>query len=267
MEMHTTCSRATIRRAQRVLWTRVAAWQATRPSSSFAQTRQEMLSRPPKAIYDALTPLRSHLLNISLSDYLPATCHPSNFDPADPAALTLPPTDGGAAPPLPQGHHLVYFPPQMPPSHLLPDGTDPAHSPGGPYGRRMWAGGSVVFAPGWAEALRLDGRRAVCVEAVEAAALKGEEGSGAEKIFVDVVRRYGIVGSGGRQDADARAVEEAQRNPFVKEVRTLVFMRERPPPADQERVVPQAAASGKAPSRIVKGYPFTPLSYPSHSLR
>ena len=47
--------------------------------------------------------------------------------------------------PIPQGHHLVYFPPPVPDRSLLPDGTDSLHSPGAPFIKRLWGGGSLVF--------------------------------------------------------------------------------------------------------------------------
>ena len=178
-----------------------------------------MASRRPKAIYDILSPTQSHLLNISLSDYLPPETYPSHFTMQD---LTLPSTRTDVAVPMPQGHHLVYFPPQIPPSQLLPDGTDPDHSPGGAFVRRMWAGGSVRFADGWQEQLRLDGRRALCVESIGDVNITEGRAPGTEKIFVDVWRRYGSVG----QEVDARDIATVQSSPAIEEKRVLVFMRE-----------------------------------------
>ncbi|KAK0710970.1 HotDog domain-containing protein [Lasiosphaeris hirsuta] len=155
---------------------------------------------PPKLLHDTLSPTPSHLLTLALADHLPPSLSPSPTTPSHVGPLASypppPPTT-----PLPQGHHLVYFPIQVPPSRLQPDGTDPDHGPGAPFVRRMWAGGSVVFSRGWERVLRLDGRRAVCVETVGAPVLR------ADKVLVEVRRRYG------------EGVEE--------EVRRLVFMRER----------------------------------------
>lgn len=134
---------------------------------------------------------------------------------------------------LPQGHHLVYFPLQLPPSRLLPDGTDPAHCPGAPFVRRMWAGGELTWSDGWDRALLRDGRRAVCVETVGPPNIKGGAARpGDEKVFVDVVRRYGV----GRFDdtlgretmvdsAIGREVLEGG-GLVLHEVRKLVFLRE-----------------------------------------
>ncbi len=182
---------------------------ARRWLSNISALRAEMQARPHKAIVDVLSPMPSHLLNVALSDVLPPECDPAHFDRARPD----PPS---AAVVLPQGHHLVYFPLQLPPSQLLADGTDPAHAPGAAFGRRMWAGGSVHFAPGWADSLRLDGRRTVCVESIGDVALRSD------KVFVDVWRRYGLA--------------EAPDVPLIEEKRSLVFMTG-PPARDRSRVV------------------------------
>ncbi|EFX03042.1 hypothetical protein CMQ_2971 [Grosmannia clavigera kw1407] len=153
--------------------------------------RASMAARPAKAIYDVLSPVPSHLLNISLSDYIPPEC--------------------GA-------------------------------SPGSPFDRRMWAGGSVRF-DGF-ESLVLDGRRAVCVERL--GHIKASGSPGAEKIFVDVWRRYGLVDPAA---ADPEAAVEA--SPAVEERRTLVFIRDVLLPPSS------ATSSSRPPSRVVK-LPFEP---------
>lgn len=153
-------------------------------------------AHPPKIIPDYLTPMPSHLLNTTINDLL-------YHCPSSPI-ISSPPKD------LPQGHHLVYFPIQLPPSQLIPDGADPGHSPGSPYTRRVWAGGEVIFR---GEGMKLDARPAICREKIEDVALKGKEGE--EKVYVDIWRRYG---NGheveGREEWD------------IEERRTLVFMRE-----------------------------------------
>lgn len=202
----------------------------TNDKVDFEAIQDEMASRKPKTIYDFLSPTPSHLLNISLSDYLPPETYPPHFTTRD---LTLPSAEPAAAAPMPQGHHLVYFPPQIPPSQLLPDGTDPDHSPGGPFVRRMWAGGSVRFADGWQEQLRLDGRRALCVESIGDVSFTEGRAPGAEKVFVDVWRRYGAVGQGD----GARDVAAVQSSPAIEEKRVLVFMREL---AERSSAVPPA---------------------------
>ena len=186
---------------------------AMRGPASAATVRSEMQRRPAKTVYDYLSPTPSVLLSNSLSDFVP------------PAALAAPGDgDRGTGRPLPLGHHLVYFPLQLPPSRLLADGTDPGHSPGPAFSRRMWAGGSIVFSPGWRDALRLDGRRAVCVESIgDVAERPGRQNSDSPdgRFFVDVWRRYGPVGS---HQAGSAAENEVGRRPAIEERRTLVFM-------------------------------------------
>jgi hydroxyacyl-ACP dehydratase HTD2-like protein with hotdog domain len=150
---------------------------------------------------------------------------------------------------LPQGHHLVYFPLQLPPSELMPDGTDPGHCPGEPFTRRMWAGGEIKFMPGWEEKLRLDGRRGVCVETVvKQPVMKWENDEGKEKVFVDVKRLYYANGEEAEWAMHAR-----EENAAVHEVRKLVFMRE-PGPA------PEGGVKKAEVGRVVRGgSPFPPL--------
>ncbi|RGP80972.1 mesaconyl-c4 hydratase [Fusarium longipes] len=153
-------------------------------------------AHPPKTIPDYLTPMPSHLLTTTINDLL----YHSHSSPT----ISLPPQN------LPQGHHLVYFPIQLPPSRLIPDGADPDHSPGTPYTRRVWAGGEVTFR---GEDMKLDARPVVCREKIEDVALRGREGE--EKVFVDIWRKYGTGHEvEGRDEWD------------IEERRTLVFMRE-----------------------------------------
>ncbi|KAL2259167.1 hypothetical protein VTK26DRAFT_7253 [Humicola hyalothermophila] len=189
---------------------------------------QRLASQQPTTIPDTLSPTQSHLLTLSLAHHCP------DLFPQQPSPFLLdgrqPPRRADGA--LPQGHHLVYFPPQLPPAQLMPDGTDSAHWPGGPFVRRMWAGGEVVFEDGWEAELRLDNRRAACVESVGRPEMKGVQGGGGgggggsgsgsgggkEKVFVDVTRRYGVAEEDRWGLGENRAV--------VREVRRLVFMRE-----------------------------------------
>ncbi|KAL4724878.1 hypothetical protein ACLX1H_008325 [Fusarium chlamydosporum] len=171
-------------------------------------------AHPPKIIPDYLTPMPSHLLTTTINDLL----YPSPSS----SIISSPPKI------LPQGHHLVYFPIQLPPSRLIPDGADPDHSPGLPYIRRVWAGGEVMFR---GEEMKLDARPVVCREKIEDVNLRGREGE--EKVFVDVWRKYGTGHEvEGRQEWD------------IEERRTLVFMREEKEPAE-------------LPTRLLK-YPHPP---------
>ena len=219
----------------------------------FEAIRNEMLSRPVKHVWDVLSPTNSHLLNIALADFIPSSCQPAHFIRA---GLVHPmgrshdgppgaePQDTVAELRLPEGHQLVYFPPQIPASGLLPDGTDPYQSPGSPFDRRMWAGGSIKFEHG----LPLDSTPALCIENIGQVAVKGPPGE--EKLFVDVVRRY--VDQVSRKNDGSDGGELGYRTGAV-ETRTLVFMR-------RGRPVPKEFGSAQASQverRVVKGRPVS----------
>ncbi|KUI60355.1 Mesaconyl-C(4)-CoA hydratase, partial [Cytospora mali] len=192
-----------------------------------------------------------------LADQLPPPSRPYPYPPPQTSDLdhwTLTRIQHHPKPPavLPTGHHLVYFPPTHPTSALLPDGTDEDHWPGAPFVRRLWAGGSVQFAGAGAGAvagdgeggdqlLRLDGRRAVCIEKVEDVRLtwakptptpgnggagEGERDVHSDKVFVDVVRHYGSVAGDDGNDGktDDALVKKVTESPTITERRTLVFL-------------------------------------------
>ncbi|GAD95828.1 conserved hypothetical protein [Paecilomyces variotii No. 5] len=143
------------------------------------------------------------------------------------------------------GHHLVYFPPQVTLSQLLPDGTDVLHTPGEPFNRRMWAGGRVRF-PQQGGPL-LDGRRAVCIEGIRDVRVKGLNGE--EKIFVSIERRVATVGEQETEEEIRNRVWQASEEDFgdaeIIEKRDLVFLREKTPEQLQND---QASFSKGAPS-------------------
>ncbi|KAF4547999.1 Hypothetical protein D9617_33g038630 [Elsinoe fawcettii] len=141
--------------------------------SSYAHLEPEMQARKIQPIFDDLTPLNSFRLDVSLADFIPGA--------RPPRLLSIPTKDNI----LPIPHHLLYFEPTLPAPSLLPDGTNPAHSPGAPFHRRMWAGGSVHYSH--INPLRLDGTRAVCIEGIRSATVKGRPGE--EKVFVGIERR------------------------------------------------------------------------------
>lgn len=171
---------------------------------------QGLQSRPAKFIPEYLTPSPSHLLTTTINDLLLPSVTAAHSSPI----IQTP------APPLPQGHHLVYFPLQTPPSQLAPDGADLDHSPGAAYPRRLWAGGEITFRKGWQDRMRLDGRPASCKETI------GDVKTRGDKVFVDVHRAYGA----GHDEDGAWDVQEK---------RTLVFM-------------PNDGESGQAAPRFVK---------------
>lgn len=182
---------------------------ATSSKAAAAPDVDGLRRQPAKIIYDHLSPTPSHLLTTTLSDLLHAP------DKSSSPRVEQPPRH------LPQGHHLVYFPIQTPPSQLAFDGADPDHSPGPAFARRLWAGGEVVFHRDWHRELLLDGRPAVCKEEIGDVVVRGV--SGHEKVFVDVWRRYGS----GHDQLDLETGQDAgaQSRWQVEERRTLAFMR------------------------------------------
>ncbi|KAM0744493.1 hypothetical protein ACQRIT_000982 [Beauveria bassiana] len=232
---------------------------------------ERLRRQPAKTIPDYLTPMPSHLLTTLLSDLLPYgrggggggggaddTLQGAAADPAlfrgpsssspPPPLRPSPPTPGEepSSPmvqspprPLPQGHHLVYFPIQTAPSQLAPDGADMDHSPGAHYSRRLWAGGEVTFRnndtveekssrPGHG-GLVLNSQPWTCTETIGDVRVKvsGHASSsssssssstttrGGEKVFVDVWRRYAL---------GHPANQETNLPWSIEERRTLVFM-------------------------------------------
>ncbi|KAF4458874.1 mesaconyl-C4 hydratase [Fusarium albosuccineum] len=215
------------------------------PSSSILSAMEAIKAHPPKIIPDYLSPMPSHLLSTTLTDLL----SPSTQSSSSPT-IASPPT------PLPQGHHLVYFPIQLAPSQLIPDGADPDHSPGSPFTRRVWAGGEVTFSKTWRD-MRLDARPAVCREKVEDVSLRGRDGE--EKVFVDVWRRYGV----------GHEVEQ-RREWDIEERRTLVFMREEegssPSPARLIKYPHPSSHSVALTPSPTHLFHFSALSFNAHSI-
>ena len=188
--------------------------------TDYTHLTRTLPARRKVVIHDDLTPRNTHWLSIALSSFLPPTwTSPSTH--SSPLALPSSPI------PLPPAHHLVYFNPAYPSAQLLPDGTDPNQSPGPPFARRMWAGGSVRWAVG--SPIVADGARWACVEGIRDVAVKGRPGE--EKVFVGIERRFGRVAEGEGEDAlGERLWEEREevlgQSPLV-ERRNIVFLRDR----------------------------------------
>ena len=167
-----------------------------RLSSDLSRLKAEMTSRRTPPIRDYLTPTPSALLQTTLGDFLPGMKAPST------------------SPYLPHGYHLIHFPSKTPLSALLPDGTEPMQSPGEPFTRRMWAGGSFAIR----QAMKVDSSAYHCQERIIDVQSRGQGKD--EKIFVEIDRKiFPGAYPGERKKRGKRTAMQ------LNETRTLVFMR------------------------------------------
>ncbi|KAB8232164.1 uncharacterized protein BDW43DRAFT_127608 [Aspergillus alliaceus] len=188
-------------------------------SSLGERLHRELTSRNLPLNFDYLHTQPSYLLSLTLADTLPKSPAWSHIHTSLPSV--------NRAPRMPAGHHLVYFPPQVTLSQLLPDGTDVLHSPGGPFDRRLWAGGRVKFPV--SRDLTLNGARAVCIELIRDVIVKGREG--AEKVIVKIERRIGIVQENEEESSIKERIwketEDKTDHASIIENRDLIFMRKK----------------------------------------
>ena len=122
-------------------------------------------------------------------------------------------------------------------SQLFADGTDPLHSPGKPWPRRMWGGGAVRVNPHLdleSETPFLLKQMVSCVERIKDVRLLGSDDE--SKIVVTVERSYSPHGTSRdvtkikkedemqTQTAPEENTPEDWSNAWVKEERNLVFL-------------------------------------------
>ena len=188
-------------------------FQPIRHASDFSKIGTDLTSRRLPLLYDDCSSLSSHLLLTTLSDFLPI--FPYGYsDIVSTSDLRLPR--------MHFAHHLVYFPPPTSHSSLFPDGTDPLHSPGSPFTRRMWAGGVIKLPP---KSLKLNEAPAYCQERIRNVIVKGSEG--AEKVYVQIERHLHqthLARFGGNAELLEQKLSGVENDDFV-ELRNLVFMR------------------------------------------
>jgi hypothetical protein len=195
-----------------------------------------MLQRPVIHLPEHLTYAPEYKLSRTLTGFLPLEwSHPT----------------GTRNPVLPLGNHLISFNPAVSTPELLPDGTDASQSPGGPWVRRMWAGGSIQLRPsdyyhftrGFAIDSHITGTE--CIKHVR---LHGEGDTA--KIFVTIERRFvrtdrlGYTFKAGCNSLGKEGVEKLRSSlerqirdddgdgdgwgdSILKEERNLVFLKER----------------------------------------
>lgn len=229
MSLHTQCPQRLVSTlARRTAW----QWRGVRHYASaitngpewFQQLRSELLSR--EAIYqrEDLDLLHHEQLVTTLTGFAPET----------------PKIEASARLHSPVPHVLTRFNLRVPSAELLPDGTDPLHSPGEPWVRRMWAGGAVKLNPNktnqYAGPFRLESR-VVCLERIKDVRLQGEDDTA--KIFVTIERRFAahdylMKSAGSRSGApvDSRRYFERQvrdgaewGDALLIEERNLVFLK------------------------------------------
>ncbi|KAJ4988713.1 hypothetical protein SVAN01_05846 [Stagonosporopsis vannaccii] len=226
MSFHTRCpQRIGSRTPHRTVWrrrgARCYASKIVDEPEWFQQVRTEMLSRNGRRYDETLNSLNYQQLRATLK----------GFQPAAPRATKSP-----AISPL--SRLLTRFNAHMRSSQLLSDGTDPIHSPGGQWERRMWAGGAVKFNPSFnfgPEGLMGSWKKVTCFERIKDVRLQG---TGAEaKVFVTVERSFshtqGLNDDTKLRPKDNVRAKDSQQvghtddwsGAFLKEERNLVFLK------------------------------------------
>lgn len=208
-------------------------------SPPFSHLQTELTSRRLPRLDDDCSRLPSLLLAETLRDFLPES---PIYDISQLQSRILP-----------FAHHVVYFPPPAPLSSLLPDGTEPLHSPGPPFHRRMWAGGSINLKT-YEDSLKT-GVGAVCQERIRDVTIKGREGE--EKIYVTIERSIkqampSDLSENPRKGKDS-LIPGSDEN--INELRNLVFLRN-----DAFRVSVSADAS-HAPTKSIKPHHQPDISH------
>jgi len=210
-------------------------------TSSFDHLRTELPARTRVVLYDDISPINTHRLNVSLSSFVPPAWIPES------TLSRLPEPDPNKY--LPPAHHLVYFNSAYPEDKLLPDGTDPNQSPGYPFVRRMWAGGYVRFNP--ERGISVDNSRYACIEGIRDVTIRGNPGQ--EKVFVGIERRFAPVLQGESDDAVRGRLWEEKEDEFGEsrliERRNIVFMYERTP---EELQTMRRQGAAPSPTKILK---------------
>jgi hydroxyacyl-ACP dehydratase HTD2-like protein with hotdog domain len=194
----------------------------------------DLTKRQFPTLYERMSPATAEKLAVTLAPFLPkgSTSILSRLHEQDALSFNIP---------LPPAFHLTYFNPILEEDTLLPDGTDPAQSPGFPYERRMWAGGKLTFGP---RDIHLDGSRYACVDSITNVEVKGQAPN--DKVFVTIERRIGrAVGTSDKEIRNFVSYMHKNNQGFLEnnknvcipafnmdgadivEERTIVFLRQR----------------------------------------
>lgn len=161
------------------------------------QLNEDLLRRRLPWLQDYMTPVPATLLKKTLVNFLPYHYYRTDL-----------------VSKLPAGHHLVYFPSHTRTSTLYPDGTDQSHSPGPPFTRRMWAGGSINFF----KPIELDLSAFHIVEKIIDVRFRGEGDE--QKVFIKIKRSL--------RRGKARDDVTDDKDTYVDEFRNIVFMHGKP---------------------------------------
>ncbi|KZM19471.1 uncharacterized protein EKO05_0003042 [Ascochyta rabiei] len=196
--------------------------QATNDPEWFQQLRAGLLSRSPICQHEDLDYIHHMQLCTTLGGFVP------RIHKGESVAHTRSPV----------AHLLTRFNLQVPSAKLLPDGTDPLHSPGEPWVRRMWAGGAVQVNPSVSAGTDTLGFRSkvACVERIKDVRLQGENDT--TNIFVTIERRFALFNRladrarspSAELDAKTNLVQQVHSgvewgDALMKEERNLVFLK------------------------------------------
>lgn len=222
MSVHARCQqRIASTCAHRTVWRRRRQQQQQRCVRSYAsatasdpewfqEVRDDLLGRRPRCGPEELDATHHDRFHTTLQGFAPST-HVHSSPKAH----------------VPLAELLTRFNVHVPSAELLRDGTDPLHCPGGPWIRRMWAGGAVKVRPaqelaakaGTVAPFRL-GDTVACLERIKHVRLHG---AGDEaKVYVTVERCFAP--SRDSEGESGSAVPDWSASPVTEE-RNLVFMK------------------------------------------
>ncbi|KAF2095160.1 hypothetical protein NA57DRAFT_7621, partial [Rhizodiscina lignyota] len=199
----------------------------------------ELTARKLPLLYEDFTPEQSRRLSITLAPFIKAQIPDTRPSPSTSKYL------------LPPSHHLVYVNPVLTSDKLLPDGTDPLQSPGPPFVRRMWGGGSLRPGPNY-DSMTMDGGKLVCLEGIRDVAVKGKPGN--EKVFVGIERRMMKLDDTTESEDSIRSrlwkdTAEDFGDAALIERRNIAFMYERSP--EELKAVTEGSGVAK-PQKMLK---------------
>ncbi|KAM7204965.1 hypothetical protein V8F33_001206 [Rhypophila sp. PSN 637] len=237
-------------------------------SEYMERAKAEFSSRfpQPRLLGDRIDVKPSHCLSRALLNHLPAECLPSQKFVVPHWTIWDYKSKGRDGEPilglektnrkgetLPQGHHLLYFPPT---GELMSDGAEKDLCPGPPFVRRLWLGGSLKFSH---EILFDPARIWFCLEDVGSPTMSANSLPGKESVSVQIKRHYFA-----NQNDSVNPRDSVKRVVSLEETRELLFLRQpaNAPPEDQV-----ATKSTTSPVQRLKLVPDSSFEFtPDHTL-